>query len=106
MNHEGRTSFRLVFRADGRATSCAVTISSGYAELDDATCRLMTARARFASRRGGAYLGSVNWRIPSSNEPATIAPSSAPREIPIEATPAYQLGKTQAAAAMTATPER
>jgi len=106
MNHEGRTSFRLAFGVDGRATVCTVTASSGYAELDDAACRLMKARARFASGRSGAYLGSVNWRIPSSHEPATAVQSNAAQTVPVEATRAYQLGKAQAAAAMAGTPER
>lgn len=106
MHHEGRTSFRLAVGPDGRAVSCTVTTSSGYLELDDATCRLMNARARFTAGRSRSYFGSVNWRIPSSQAPATVAQSYAAQEVPIEKTPAYQLGKAQAAAALGPTPER
>ena len=111
MDHEGRTSFRLPFGADGRAISCMVTTSSGYAELDDATCRLMKARARFAVGRSGVYLGALSWRIPASHGPAMgMQPDGAQpyaaQQVPDQATPAYQLGKAQAAAALGSTPER
>jgi len=44
---EGPVSFELIVGTDGRPQSCAVTSSSGYAELDRATCGLGM-RMRFA----------------------------------------------------------
>src|SRR6478609_8999975 len=43
---EGTTGVRLSIGTDGRVTGCDVTSSSGSSELDDATCRLLTRRAR------------------------------------------------------------
>jgi TonB family protein len=63
-NHEGRVSYHLGYGPNGRATSCSVTASSGYAELDEATCRLMTARARFKLGSSGERDGFIDWRIP------------------------------------------
>lgn len=69
--NEGTTSFRLTIGADGRPTDCTITVSSGWAVLDEATCRLITERARFApatDKRGRAVVGSysnrVRWLIP------------------------------------------
>jgi periplasmic protein TonB len=67
---EGTTGFRLTVGADGRVTSCSVTSSSGHADLDDATCKNVSRRAKFspALRDGspteGAYSGRIRWQIP------------------------------------------
>lgn len=67
----GVTRFRLELAADGRVQSCAVTGSSGYAELDKATCVLVARRARFdpakdrtGAKVGGSYSSSVRWQLP------------------------------------------
>ena len=69
--HEGTTGFRLTIGPDGLPQRCEVTASSGHVELDDATCRLVMQRARFATRRddkgvriGGTYSNRVRWQIP------------------------------------------
>jgi periplasmic protein TonB len=65
---EGRVTYRLKVARDGRVRGCAIAESSGSIPLDEATCRLLTERARFAPRRGGSdtlpYTGIVNWRFP------------------------------------------
>ncbi|HEY0411628.1 MAG TPA: energy transducer TonB [Allosphingosinicella sp.] len=47
----GTVSFRLDVDAAGAVTGCTVTASSGSARLDQATCDILTARARFAPAR-------------------------------------------------------
>jgi protein TonB len=63
---EGVTGFRLTVGPNGRVTACSVTSSSGSGALDSATCRLLTARARFTPARdssGNATTDTVAARI-------------------------------------------
>lgn len=67
----GQAQFRLEIAADGRVTNCTITGSTGHRELDNATCSLVTRRARFEPARGtegepvtGSYSSSVRWRLP------------------------------------------
>jgi protein TonB len=48
---EGTVSVRYAVEPDGRVTDCVVTRSSGSAELDDTTCRLIEQRFRYAPSR-------------------------------------------------------
>src|SRR5690606_26666659 len=50
--NEGVTGFRVVVGTDGRVKSCEITSSSGFATLDQATCRNVEKRARFDAARG------------------------------------------------------
>jgi periplasmic protein TonB len=68
---EGVTGFRLSIGADGRATGCDVTSSSGSADLDQATCANLMRRARFAPATDGegnpttgSYTSRTRWVIP------------------------------------------
>ena len=68
---EGTTGFRVAVDANGRVTECVITSSSGYSDLDDATCKNITRRARFQpalDSAGNAISGSwssrVRWEIP------------------------------------------
>jgi protein TonB len=67
----GLASFRLDIAANGKVTGCSITRSTGHPELDEATCALVTKRARFEPARGpsgepvaGSYNGSVSWELP------------------------------------------
>jgi periplasmic protein TonB len=67
----GTAGFRLEIGPDGRVTSCTITSSTGHADLDEATCRLLPKRARFkpATAAGGGpmsdtYNGRITWRLP------------------------------------------
>lgn len=67
----GIARFRLEIAANGRVEGCTITDSSGYAELDRATCDLVSRRARFeparddsGARVGGTYASSVRWQLP------------------------------------------
>ena len=57
--------------ADGRITSCDVTASSGHADLDAETCKLIQRRGRFNPGKdragnpvGGSYSNRIRWQIP------------------------------------------
>lgn len=74
---QGAVAFRLSVGADGAATDCEVTGSSGSALLDSTTCSLLMARARFEPARdskGGptpdTYSGRIIWRLPEDEPPA------------------------------------
>lgn len=67
----GTARFRLEIAASGKVTNCAITGSTGHAELDQATCALVTKRARFEPARGpngepvaGSYSSAVRWELP------------------------------------------
>jgi TonB family protein len=66
-NHEeGVVGFRLSVGADGRVTDCAITSTSGFPTLDETTCRILRARARFTPARGSngnAVADTVSARI-------------------------------------------
>lgn len=67
----GNAGFRLEVGASGRVEGCEITRSTGFAALDEATCALVTKRARFDPARNGdgdkvsgTYSSSVRWQIP------------------------------------------
>jgi protein TonB len=49
----GTVGVRYLVDTDGRVLTCAITRSSGNAELDATTCRLIQQRFRFAPSRDG-----------------------------------------------------
>ena len=74
---EGAVAFGLDIGPDGRVAACTITRSSGSTALDDATCRLISARARFTPAVDAAgqtvadhLAGRIVWRLP----PAPPAP--------------------------------
>jgi protein TonB len=48
---QGTIGFRLAVGTDGRVTNCDILSSSGFPLLDETTCALLTARARFTPAR-------------------------------------------------------
>jgi protein TonB len=48
---QGRVAFELTVAPQGQVADCRILASSGSATLDDATCRIMRERARFAPAR-------------------------------------------------------
>lgn len=66
----GTTGFRVTVGTDGRVIDCSITSSSGTPELDDATCKNVTRRARFkpAVQNGqpvqSTYSNRIRWVIP------------------------------------------
>lgn len=73
-NDTGTTGFRLTYDETGKVTDCEVTASSGYADLDATTCRVLLLRASFipGTRNGkpvaSAYTSSVRWSIPDDGD--------------------------------------
>lgn len=68
----GIVGFQVDIGMDGRINGCRVTSSSGWADLDQATCRLVSRRARFNPATDGAcqpalgsYSNRVRWTLPS-----------------------------------------
>jgi TonB family protein len=68
---EGTVGFKLLIGRNGRVENCAVTQSSGHTDLDIATCRGITRRARFqpafdanGSPVEGSYDSRVSWKVP------------------------------------------
>lgn len=63
----GTTGFRVTIGDNGQVESCTVTSSSGHADLDEATCKFVTRRARFRKPSDGygtVYSNRVRWVIP------------------------------------------
>ncbi len=66
----GTVSIRFIVGINGRVTACRVTHSSGNADLDDATCRLIMERQRYRPARDGSgrkvpevYAGDHVWAL-------------------------------------------
>ncbi len=68
---EGKVGYQMAIDAQGKATDCSVTQSSGFARLDDATCSILMARnpefSPAVSPDGepiaGTFQGSADWVI-------------------------------------------
>jgi protein TonB len=62
---EGKVGFTLDVSPEGRITKCAISSSSGHADLDSATCVLLQRRGRFhPTKSGGSYSNVITWSIP------------------------------------------
>ncbi|ODP39378.1 TonB family protein [Sphingomonas turrisvirgatae] len=66
---EGTAGVELQVDAGGAVASCAISATSGSAELDALTCELLRQRARFTPQTSSAepmaiYRTRVTWRIP------------------------------------------
>ena len=71
LDHAGTVGFTLTVSAAGRVSGCEITRSSGFADLDTATCALLQRRARFEPARDaegkattGVYANAVRWQLP------------------------------------------
>ncbi|MFM5893271.1 MAG: energy transducer TonB [Novosphingobium sp.] len=69
--HEGSTRYKLSVDAAGKPTGCTIAVSSGFADLDAATCSTLMRRAKFTpatddagAKVAGSYSGTVTWRLP------------------------------------------
>lgn len=68
---EGTVRFNLTIGLNGAVTACQIVGSSGFPALDEATCRLVSRRARFnpavdstGAAVEGRYANTVRWRLP------------------------------------------
>jgi TonB family protein len=75
---EGRATFQLALGKNGRPTACTIIESSGHAELDLATCRLMMERAKYdmssvpASNTTPTLTRKFGWTLPVSDPRALV----------------------------------
>ncbi|MCA0976935.1 energy transducer TonB [Qipengyuania flava] len=67
----GDAKFQLDISRTGAVTGCRILGSTGHSELDQATCSLVTQRAKFEPARGsngepvaGKFVSSVRWQLP------------------------------------------
>ena len=72
LRQEGDVGFSIELGADGRPVSCQVVAPSKFPVLDQHTCALMMARARFKLAKkgkgqlaGATWTSSVHWALPS-----------------------------------------
>jgi TonB family protein len=72
----GVVAFDLTVGTDGTPVDCAISQSSGNADLDMGTCALLMRRARFVAARDdrgtpalGHYHNSVRWVLPQHFDP-------------------------------------
>lgn len=77
---EGTVGFKVTIGEDGVTKACEIFRSSGSAELDEQTCRLVKERAKFrpatdvnGNAMAGSYSNSVRWKLPTI-EPETVTP--------------------------------
>ena len=61
----------MIVGTNGKVSSCEITRPSGNGQLDGATCRYISQRARFdpatddtGAKVVGTYSGTVSWEIP------------------------------------------
>jgi TonB family protein len=69
---EGTVGFTVELEEGGKLHSCVVTASSGYPRLDNETCELIVATARFKPVRDAkgdvvrsVHSGSIAWKLPA-----------------------------------------
>ena len=72
---QGIVGFELHIGPDGRVSDCRIVASSGAASLDAATCRIMSARARFSPARDSngnatadAMTARIRWVLPVADD--------------------------------------
>lgn len=87
---EGTAAFRVTVNEAGRVEACQITASSGSADLDAATCEIITRRGRFKPATDAAgkpvkanYASKVRWTIPR-DPPAPEAPIGPAQPAPHE----------------------
>lgn len=75
-NEQGTSAFSVIVDKAGRVKECRITSSSGSAPLDEATCRLVTQRARFFPAVDeqnnpieGSYSNRIRWVLPAVTPP-------------------------------------
>lgn len=75
-NLEGQVGYRLQVDSGGTPVGCEIIAPSGVESLDQITCPLLLARARFEPARdsqGGAtsgqFEGTISWAIPPERQP-------------------------------------
>jgi TonB family protein len=100
---QGAVGFRLFISAEGLVSDCQVTSSSGSRTLDEATCRILGARARFRPARDAdgrpttdQTSGRIRWVLPDeeSDDPMVdLTPNIATADYPAAARARQEEGR-------------
>jgi TonB family protein len=79
---QGPVYFEVLINPQGRVDSCSILVSSGHKVLDEASCQIVTARARFSPAQDengrpiyGTYRQLINWRIGNYRSAADVPPT-------------------------------
>lgn len=80
---EGAVGFALSVDASGSVTGCTIAVSSGSGALDQQTCHLLMARAKFNAVAAGAaprsFSSRLRWVLPAqAPAPASVPPLEVP----------------------------
>ncbi len=69
--YSGTANFILEISKTGRVSDCSITRSTGHSALDEATCTLLTKRARFDPAKDssgnavpGKFSSAITWKLP------------------------------------------
>ncbi|WBY09007.1 TonB family protein [Sphingomonas sp. 7/4-4] len=75
----GKVHFTLTIDTTGKPDSCHITWTSGFAELDQYSCALLLARARFSPARDAAgnpiratFSSKFGWEMPNNPNPQDV----------------------------------
>lgn len=70
---QGKVGFQLSFGPDGTLTGCAITQSSGFANLDSGTCDMLAKSAKIEPARDAegrrvpsVRVGYIDWKLPAN----------------------------------------
>ena len=75
---DGKVQYSLAIKANGKVSSCKVTTSSGFPDLDNESCALIRSRSHFApGKKDGIavpshYEGSITWHTGRPVFPAFV----------------------------------
>jgi TonB family protein len=96
---QGTVGFQLDIGADGMVSGCRIVQPSGSASLDEATCRIMRARARFSPARDDSgnpvpdrLTARVRWVLPADTD---LTPYITSADYPAEALRQRQQGRIE-----------
>lgn len=79
---QGLVGFIVTLDKMGAPTSCEVTQSSGFPQLDAETCSVITLHAMFGTNEGvgsgsSSHKGTIAWKLPPGITPAALPAATA-----------------------------
>lgn len=66
MHHEGEARYHAEYDPDGHLTTCTITKSSGYPELDAQTCAVAKRLSHTDPQMTASKDGSMKWKMPKN----------------------------------------
>jgi TonB family protein len=74
-NEEGKVTVALIVAADGKPSSCKVTIPSTSTALNESSCKFLLEQARYPATKSAQLrvkTQTIDWRIPPPNPISTV----------------------------------